>query len=88
MSIERIQENLSRKVFQHTKSPRKASSRAMGTLLEIITFYMLRTWNFRDSISVETAVSEYGYNQITHNVEYSLHPTSTTYNIKTKRWNT
>ena len=72
-SVENIQEHLTETVFQHTTSPRKASGRAMGTFVEIITYYLLLSWGLRDSISIETRLPEYGRPDITHNVEYSLH---------------
>ena len=74
VSVEDTQQWLTDKVFQHTKSPRKASGRAMGTLVEIITYYLIREWGFGDDLSIETALPEYGERSITHNVEYSVHP--------------
>ena len=81
MSVENLQEKLTQEVFQHTKSPRKASGRAMGTFLEIITYYLLISWNLRDSISIEIGLPEYGNPAITHNVEYSLHPIVSLYEL-------
>ena len=81
MSVERIQERLTQEIFQHTKSPRKASGRSMGTFVEIITYYLLLAWGMRESISIEIALPEYGRQSITHNVEYSLHPLLNTYNL-------
>lgn len=72
--VEGLQDRLSREVFARTKSPRKAAGRALGTLVEIIAYYVLLSWGLRDSISIETPVGEYGSKDITHNVDYSLHP--------------
>lgn len=46
----------------------------MGTLIEIITYYLLKTWGLNNQISIERRLAEYGNSDITHNVEYSLHP--------------
>jgi hypothetical protein len=73
-SIDKLQKVLSAEVFQHTKDPKKASGRALGTLVEIITFYLLKTWGLNNSISIEKGIYEYGNQKISHNVEYSLHP--------------
>jgi len=71
--IEGLQGWLSRDVFARTKSPRKAAGRALGTLVEIMAYYVLLSWGLRDSISIETPVGEYGAHDIKHNVDYSLH---------------
>ena len=81
MSVENTQEWLTQKMFQHTKSPRKASGRAMGTFVEVITYYLLREWGFRDDMSIELKLPEYGKQGITHNVEYSIHPVIERYTL-------
>ncbi|MDE0470529.1 MAG: hypothetical protein OXH57_01200 [Ekhidna sp.] len=43
-------------------------------MVEIITYYLLKTWDFNNSTSIERRLFEYGNDDITHNVEYSLHP--------------
>ena len=73
-SVDKIQKILADEVFNHTKDPKKASGRALGTLVEIITYYLLKTWKLNNSISIERGLAEYGNPNITHNVEYSLHP--------------
>jgi hypothetical protein len=73
-SVDRLQNVLAGSVFSHTKDAKKASGRALGTLVEIITFYLLKSWGFEKSIAIETALSEYGNPDISHNVEFSLHP--------------
>lgn len=72
--IEDLQGRLSREVFARTKSPRKAAGRALGTIVEIMAYYVLLSWGLRDSISIETPIGEYGAPDIRHNVDYSLHP--------------
>lgn len=73
-SIDTLQKALSEKVFAHTKDSKKAAGRALGTLIEIITYYLLREWNLSNCISIERKLAEYGNSSITHNVEFSLHP--------------
>lgn len=73
-SIDTLQKALSEKVFAHTKDSKKAAGRALGTLIEIITYYLLNEWKMTDSISIERKLEEYGNPSITHNVEFTLHP--------------
>jgi hypothetical protein len=73
-SVDKLQNALAENVFAHTKDRKKAAGRALGTLVEIITFYLLKSWGFERSIAIETALPEYGNPEITHNVEFSLHP--------------
>lgn len=73
-SVDKLQKVLAEDVFKHTKDPKKASGRALGTLVEIITYYLLKTCGLNNQISIERGLAEYGNPYITHNVEYSLHP--------------
>lgn len=73
-SVDALQNTLSETVFHYATDRKKAAGRALGTLIEIITFYTLRSWGFRDSIAIEKPIPEYGNPAITHNVEYSIHP--------------
>lgn len=73
-SVDKLQKTLSDEVFHYAADKKKAAGRALGTLVEIITFYLLRSWEFRDSIAIERPIPEYGNPDISHNVEYSLHP--------------
>jgi hypothetical protein len=73
-SVDKLQKVLADEVFNHTRDPKKAAGRALGTLVEIITFYLLKTWGLNNQISIERGLEEYGNPDITHNVEYSLHP--------------
>lgn len=73
-SVDRLQKVLTREVFAYAKDSKKAAGRALGTLVEIITFYLLKSWGFEHSIAIETSLQEYGNPDITHNVEYSVHP--------------
>jgi hypothetical protein len=79
-SIDKLQAALSENVFHYTKDPKKAAGRALGTMIEIITYYLLKSWGLNDSISIEKGLAEFGNPDITHNVEYSLHPILNSYN--------
>ena len=73
-SVDQLQKVLANGVFHYTKDPKKAAGRALGTLVEIITFYLLKSWGFEHSIAIERSLAEYGNPEITHNIEYTLHP--------------
>ena len=73
-SVDQLQKLLTREVFHYAKDSKKAAGRALGTLVEVITFYALKTWGLERSIAIERPLPEFGNEDITHNVEYSLHP--------------
>jgi hypothetical protein len=73
-SIDSLQKALSSNVFGDRKDTKKASGRALGTILELISFYLIDAWGICDSTSIELKVPEYGNAKITHNVEFALHP--------------
>lgn len=73
-SVDKLQNALGEQVFHYTKDRKKAAGRALGTMVEIISYYLLKTWGFNNSISIENKLFEYGNEEISHNVEYSLHP--------------
>jgi hypothetical protein len=73
-SVDKLQQTLAENVFHYAKDTKKASGRALGTLVEIITYYTLRAWGLRDYIVIEKSLSEFGNPEISHNVEFSLHP--------------
>jgi hypothetical protein len=73
-SVDKLQKLLAETVFSHTQDPKKAAGRALGTLVEVITYYLLKTWGMNNQISIEQRLEEYGNPFISHNVEYSLHP--------------
>lgn len=75
-SIDQLQKALTKDVFSHTDSPKKAAGRALGTLIEIITFYALKSWGFERDTAIERPLPEFANSDITHNVEFSLHPVS------------
>ncbi len=81
-SVDKLQKVLQKNVFHYAKDSKKAAGRALGTIVEIITYYLLKTWNLNDSISIERGMGEYGNPDIKHNVEYSLHPLVASHSVK------
>jgi hypothetical protein len=81
-SVDKLQNALGEKVFHYTQDKKKAAGRALGTMVEIITYYLLKTWKFNNSTSIERGLFEYGNEEISHNVEYSLHPIINEFEIK------
>lgn len=77
-----MQKALTENVFSYAKDSKKAAGRALGTIVEIITFYLLKTCKLNNNISIEKRIPEYGNPDITHNVEYSLHPVLNEYKIQ------
>lgn len=77
-SVDKLQNMLAKEVFGYAVDKKKASGRALGTLVEIITFYTLCSWELRDSIAIERGVPEFAHPEITHNVEFSLPPNVST----------
>lgn len=75
-SIDAIQKFLAENVFDYTLSSKKASGRALGTFVEIITFYLLKSWDLEQFIAIERPLPEFANNEITHNVEFTLHSSS------------
>lgn len=73
-SVDKLQKALVDNVFHYAKDSKKAADRALGTIVEIITYYLLKTWGLNNQISIERGLEEYGNPGITHNVEFSLHP--------------
>lgn len=73
-SIDKLQQSLARDVFHYTKDAKKAAGRALGTLVEIITFYLLKDWGLEENTRIEKRLIEYRNAAISHNVEYTLHP--------------
>lgn len=74
MSIDELQKALSTSIFSDRQDVKKAAGRALGTLVELITFYLLREWGLGPTISIELSVPEFGNPKITHNVEFGIHP--------------
>ena len=85
-SVDQLQKVLTENVFHYAKDGKKAAGRALGTLVEIITFYALKSWGFEHNIAIERRLPEFANDDITHNVEYSLHPSveTLTFQFETK----
>ena len=81
-SVDALQRTLAETVFQYAADRKKAAGRALGTLVEIITFYTLHTWNLRDHVVIERSVPEFANPDILHNVEFSLHPIQARHEVK------
>ena len=73
-SVDQLQKVLTEQVFHYAKDSKKAAGRALGTLVEIVTFYALKSWGFERHVAIERKLPEFANDEITHNVEYSLHP--------------
>jgi hypothetical protein len=73
-SVDNLQKMLADSVFGYAQDRKKAAGRALGTLVEIITFYLLKSWGLESSVAIERGLGEYKNPGISHNVEYSLHP--------------
>jgi len=73
-SVDKLQQALAKDVFHYAKDSKKAAGRALGTLVELITFYLLKDWGFESSTRIEKGLIEYRNAAISHNVEYTLHP--------------
>ncbi|MBI2890478.1 MAG: hypothetical protein HYY13_06795, partial [Nitrospirae bacterium] len=84
-SVDQLQKVLTEKVFHYAKDSKKAAGRALGTIVEIITFYALKSWGFERNIAIERPLPEFANNDIMHNVEYSLHPSTPLAQIEFKR---
>lgn len=72
-SVDALQKTLAEEVFHYAADRKKAAGRALGTLVEIVTFYTLLAWGLRDHVVIERSVPEFGNPGISHNVEFSLH---------------
>jgi len=84
-SVDRLQKMLSEDVFHYAKDAKKAAGRALGTLVEIVTFYLLKSWGLESHIAIERPLPEYANTDITHNVEYSLHPATSVQSLEFDR---
>lgn len=73
-SIDALQNDLANEVFHYTKDRKKAAGRALGTLVEVVTHYLLCAWGLRNNMVIERKLPEYANPDIAHNVEFSLHP--------------
>ena len=73
-SIDALQNDLANQVFHNRQDRKKAAGRALGTLVEVVTYYLLCSWDLRNHIVIERRLPEFANLEIVHNVEFSLHP--------------
>lgn len=86
-SVDALQRALTRDVFHYAKDAKKAAGRALGTLVEIITFYLIKGWGYEKHTAIERRLPEYANPEITHNVEFSLHPSEEIKSVKVDKAN-
>lgn len=72
-TVDQLQTELREKVFHYAKDSKKAAGRALGTIIELITYYKLCSWGFSKNILIEKRIPEFARPDITHNVEFSIH---------------
>ena len=82
-SVDALQKTLAEEVFHYATDRKKAAGRALGTLVEIVTLHTLLAWGLRDHIVIERSVPEFANPDISHNVEFSLHPVRARHEIDT-----
>lgn len=76
-SIDKLQNILSYNVFDYANDKKKAAGRAIGTFIEIITFYLIKTWGLEGYVAIEHPLQEFANKIIRHNVEFTLHGSKT-----------
>jgi hypothetical protein len=72
-TVDRLQKQLQEDVFHYAQDGKKAAGRALGTIVEIITYYKICAWGFSKNTLIEKPIPEFGRSDIRHNVEFSLH---------------
>jgi hypothetical protein len=72
-SVDKLQNLLASEVFHYTNDRKKAAGRALGTFVELITYYVIKNWNLEHFTSIERSLPEFANTEITHNVEFTLH---------------
>ena len=72
-SVDKLQKLLATEVFSYTNDRKKAAGRALGTFLEIITYYLIKAWRLEHFAAIEKPLPEFANADITHNVEFTLH---------------
>ncbi len=72
-SVDKLQNLLASEVFNYASDKKKAAGRALGTFIELITYYVIKNWNLETFTSIERPLPEFANSEITHNVEFTLH---------------
>ena len=57
-------------------------------LVEVITFYLIKSWLYENNVAIERRLPEYANPSITHNVEFSFHPSSEIATLETRKTDT
>lgn len=71
--MDKLQKLLADNVFTYATDKKKAAGRALGTFIEIITYYLIKNWNLETFAAIERPLPEFANDDITHNVEFTLH---------------
>lgn len=72
-SVDAVQKALGETLFSNRTDIKKAAGRALGTIVELITFYMIKQWGYLPHLTIERGLAEFGNDAITHNVEFGIH---------------
>lgn len=72
-SVDKLQNLLATDVFHYAADKKKASGRALGTFIEVITYYLIKNWKYETFAAIERPLPEFANDDITHNVEFTLH---------------
>ena len=72
-SIDALQKELAKGAFAYAADPKKAAGRALGTFVELITFYLLKSWGLEQYLAIERGLPEFANPSVAHNVEFTLH---------------
>ena len=81
-SIDEIQCALADGIFVGAKASKKAAGRALGTLVEVVTYYLLKAWGLEQTVAIERPIIEYANSSISHNVEFTLHRSTRVGSVK------
>lgn len=73
-SVDALQKALGETIFNNRQDVKKAAGRALGTIVELITYYIIREWGLIPNLTIERGLAEFANNKVTHNVEFGLHP--------------
>lgn len=49
-TVDKLQKQLQKDVFHYAKDGKKAAGRALGTLIEIITYYKICSWGLAEQL--------------------------------------
>src|SRR3546814_13194331 len=58
-TVDKLQGRLREEVFHYAADSKKAAGRALGTIVELVTFYKPVDWGLTDNILIERRLHEY-----------------------------